>query len=64
MSMEDAKMSTNSGKRRGLLEEHHQRVQTSSESGHEFKSMTHDKDKYLIPYSPLSAEYDPGCRRQ
>ena len=38
-----AKMSTNNGKRSGLQEEHHQRVQSSSESRHEIKCMTREK---------------------
>ena len=62
--MEDVKMSTNNGKRSGLQEGHPQRVQSSSESRHEFKCMTRDKDKYIIPYSPLLAEYDPDRRHQ
>ena len=62
-------MYTNNGKKGGLQQKHHQRVQASSESGHEFsKSMMTrrwDKAEYMIiPYSPLLAEYDPGCRRQ
>jgi hypothetical protein len=58
-----SKMTTNNGKRNGLQQEHHQRVQTSSES-ERVECMRWDKDKYIIPYSPLLAEYGPGCRRQ
>ena len=58
-------MSTNNGKKSGLPQEHHQRVQSSSESGHEFKSMKWDEDEYIrVPYSPLLVEYDPRRRRQ
>ena len=62
-------MSTNNRKKSGLQQENRQRVHKYSESGHEFKCQCMkcqwDKDKYMIiPYSPLLAEYDPGCRRQ
>ena len=58
-------LSTNNGKTGGLPQEHHQRVQTSSESGNEFRCVEWDKDKYIIiPCYPLLAEYGPGGRRQ
>ena len=40
------KMSTNNRKRIGLPQEHHQRVQSSSESGHGIKCMKWDEDEY------------------
>ena len=46
------KMSTNNGKRGGLPQEHHQRVQSSSESGHGvfFKCMKWDEEEYIRVY--------------
>ena len=63
--MDDVKISTNNGRRIGLQGEHHQRVQSSSESGDEFKRERWDNEDYIrIPYSPSLAEGDPGRRRQ
>lgn len=65
--MDDIKMTTDNGKRSGLQQEHQQRVQSFSESGHEskrIKRMRWDEVKYIIPYSPLLVECGPDYRRQ